>query len=102
MGARAKKKDTANLKEDKFHIRVNPKDKSLIEKAASFLGLNASTFVLEHALKAARRELSNIEILSLSLKDSELFLNLLTNPPAPNKAMKDAFAEYKTRVVMKK
>lgn len=100
MGARAKKKET-HLKEDKFHIRVNEKDKSLIEKAAEFAGLNASAFVLENALKAARRELASVETLSLTRADSELFLNLLTNPPAPNQAMKDAFAEYKTRVVNK-
>ena len=99
MGAR-KKKET-HLKEDKFHIRVNEKDKSLIEKAAEFAGLNASAFVLENALKAARRELASVETLSLTRADAEIFLNLLTNPPAANQAMKDAFADYKTRVVAK-
>ncbi len=100
MGARAKKKET-HLKEDKFHIRVSEKDKRLIEKAAEFAGLNASAFMLENALKAARRELASVETLSLTRADSELFLNLLANPPVPNQAMKDAFAEYKTRVVTK-
>ena len=101
MGARAKKKETANLKEDKFHIRVNQKDKTLIEKAADLLGLNASAFVLENALKAARRELANIETVTLSRKDAENFLGLLTDPTAPNAAMKNAFAEYNSRVVNK-
>ncbi len=103
MGARAKKREKAptNLKEDKLHIRVNKKDKNLIEKAADFLGLNASTFVLENALKAARRELAAVGTISLSGEDAETFLRLLTNPPAPNKAMKDAFADYNKRVVNK-
>ena len=103
MGARAKKKEkeTTHLKEDKLHIRVNQKDKNLIEKAADFLGLNASAFVLENALKAARRELASVETLALTRQDSEIFLRLLTDPPAPNKAMRDAFAEYKTRVIAK-
>lgn len=97
----ARKKKETHLKEEKFHIRVNEKDKSLIEKAAEFAGLNASAFVLENALKAARRELASVETLSLTRADSEIFLNLLTNPPAANQAMKDAFADYKTRVVAK-
>ena len=103
MGARAKKKQkaTTHLKEDKFHIRVNQKDKNLIEKAADFLGLNASAFVLENALKAARRELASVETVSLTQEDAEVFLRLLTDPPAPNKAMKDAFTEYNTRVINK-
>jgi uncharacterized protein (DUF1778 family) len=101
MGARAKKKESTNLKEEKLHIRVNQKDKNLIEKAADFLGLNASAFVLENALKAARRELASVETLSLSRKDAEVFLRLLTDPPTSNKEMKDAFTDYNSRVVNK-
>ena len=103
MGARAKKREKASthLKEDKFHIRVNQKDKSLIEKAADFLGLNASAFVLENALKAARRELASVETLELSRVDAEAFLRLLSDPPTANKAMKNAFADYNARVVNK-
>ena len=101
MGARAKKREPTQLKEDKLNIRVNQKDKILIEKAAGILGLNASAFVLENALRAARRELANIETLALSRDDSQIFLQLLTNPPAPNKALKEIFAEYKKRVVNK-
>ena len=103
MGARAKKREkvSTHLKEDKLHIRVNQKDKSLIEKAADFLGLNASAFVLENALKAARRELASVETVALSRADAEAFLRLLSDPPAPNKAMKNAFADYNVRVVNK-
>ncbi len=101
MGARSKKKESTNLKEDKLHIRVNQKDKNLIEKAADFLGINASAFVLENALKAARRELASVETLSLTQKDAEVFLRLLTDPPAPNQVMKDAFADYNKRIVNK-
>lgn len=95
MGARTKKK------EDHFHIRVNQKDKKLIERAADFLGLNASAFVLENALKAARRELTAVDTISLATEEAKTFLRLLTNPPAPNKTMKDAFADYNKRVVNK-
>lgn len=103
MGARAKKKEKmeTRLKEDKLHIRVNQKDKNLIEKAADFLGLNASAFVLENALKAARRELAAVDTISLTNEDAEIFLRLLTNPPVANKAMKDAFVDYSKRIVNK-
>lgn len=104
MGARAKKKSNVALKplkEDKLHIRVNQKDKGLIEKAAGIVGLNASAFVLENALRAARRELASLETLSLTKADSQLFLDLLTDPPTANRVMKEAFTEYKKRVVNK-
>ena len=99
MGARAKKKEKYLLKGDTLNLRIKPKDKLLIEEAASVAGVNAAAFVLEHALKAARIELATAEQISLSQRDAEMFLNLLANPPAPNQAMKDLFAEFEKSVV---
>lgn len=90
--ARKKKEDKS--KGDVIHIRSTPSDKSLIEKAAEAVGLTISSFMLQNAIKAARREIAEIEKISLTKRDAELFLSALTSPPAPNTALKAAFKSY--------
>lgn len=94
----AKKKKAAFLKDDTIHIRANPRDKELIQKAADTLGLNVSSFVLEHALRAARKELAAVDAISLGARDAERFFSLLMNPPAPNAVLTKAMNEHKRRV----
>lgn len=95
----AKKTKAAPLKDDTIHIRTNPRDKKLIQKAADTLGLNVSSFILENALRAARKELAAIDNISLGFRDAERFFDLLMNPPAPNPALKSAMNEHKKRIV---
>ncbi len=98
MIARAKKRKSPQLKEDKFHIIVNKKDKMLIDNAASILGLDVPAFMLESALKAAKNVFAKVDYHALSRDDLRVFLRLLTDPPAPNKAMKEIFSEYNKRI----
>lgn len=90
----ARKKKTESSKDDVIHIRSTPSDKSLIEKAADAVGLSLSAFMLQNSIKAARREIAEIEKISLSKKDAELFLSALTHAPSPNAALKAAFKDY--------
>lgn len=92
MSAAKKKTDTA--KGEVIHIRTAPYDKSLIEKAADSVGLTISSFMLQNSIKAARRELSEIERTSLSKRDAEIFFSALKTSPAPNAALKAAFKDY--------
>lgn len=89
-----KKKKTDSTKGGVIHIRTAPSDKSLIEKAADQLGLTVSSFMLQNAIKAARRELAEVERYSLSDRDASTFLSALSAPPAPNAALKSAFKDY--------
>lgn len=82
------------MKGDVIHIRTAPSDKSLIEKAAETLGLSISSFMLQNALKAARRELAEVEKISLSKRDASSFFAALESPPAPNAALLGAFQSY--------
>jgi uncharacterized protein (DUF1778 family) len=90
----AKKKKTDSTKGDVIHIRTAPSDKSLIERAAENLGLSVSSFILQYALKAARRELAEVERISLSEADARIFFSALESPPAPNAALQSAFRDY--------
>ncbi len=90
----ARKKKVETSKDDVIHIRSTPSDKSLIEKAADAVGLTISSFMLQNSIKAARRELAEVEKISLSKRDAELFLSALVNPPNSNAALKAAFKDY--------
>ena len=85
----------ARKKKDNIHIRVEPEQKEVINKAADLLGLDLSAFVLQNSLKAARAELAELKRLSLSSSDTNLFFDALTNPPAPNDSLKAAYQKYR-------
>lgn len=93
----ARKKKIISSKDDVIHIRSTPSDKTLIEKAADSVGLTISSFMLLNSIKAARRELAEVEKVSLTKTDAELFFTALTNPQAPNAALKTAFKDYEKR-----
>lgn len=94
MSVARKKKMLSPLKETKVMIRTAPQDKQLIEKAADHLGLTISSFMLQNSIRAARRELSEVERTSLTERDAYAFFSALTNPPRPNEALKKAFKDY--------
>ncbi len=90
----ARKSKPQNHKDEVIHIRTAPSDKNLIERAADTLGLTISSFMLQNSIKAARRELADIEVASLSRKDALLFLSALTHIQKPNLALKSAYKSY--------
>lgn len=90
----AKKKKTDSMKGAVIHIRTAPSDKSLIEKAAEQLGLTVSSFMLQNAIKAARRELAEVDRITLSDRDASIFLSVITAAPTPNAALKAAFKAH--------
>jgi uncharacterized protein (DUF1778 family) len=88
---------TARKKIDMLNMRVEPTQKRLLEKAAEVSGQSVSSFVLDHALQAAHRELDEVRNYSLSLRDAQVFMAALENPPAPNAALKQAFTNYQKK-----
>ena len=61
-------------KDDVLNLRTTPEQKSTLEKAAERLGISTAAFILENSLKAARRELSSIQELSLASEMLKFFL----------------------------
>lgn len=92
--ARKRKPQVSLKKESTVMIRTAPQDKVLIEKAANQLGLTVSSFMLQTSLRAARKELSKVERISLTERDARLFFAALTKPPRPNEALQKAFKDY--------
>jgi uncharacterized protein (DUF1778 family) len=82
-------------KDNNINIRAAMNEKELIKKAADMSGLDTSSFMLFHAVEAAKKTISQNDTIALSRQDAEIFVNALLNPPAPNEALKRAFKRHK-------
>jgi uncharacterized protein (DUF1778 family) len=82
---------TTNLtsKAERIELRVNLEQKSIIEKAAFINGLSVSSYVLSQALKSARTDIENSEIIKITNKDRDLFLKSIEKKITPNKDLKN-------------
>lgn len=73
----------------RINLRTSPEVKELIERAAAMTGSTVSSFMLQSSSDVARRVLAQQEILTLSDRDRDAFLNALDNPPEPTQALID-------------
>lgn len=83
------------MKEDRMEFRTSHQEKMQFEVAATYLGMNLSTFLRMAALEKSAEVVRKSDILLLSDRDRDAFLNALEHPSKPNKNLKRAFAEYK-------
>ncbi|WP_298727672.1 DUF1778 domain-containing protein [uncultured Ferrovibrio sp.] len=86
---------TAETKDDRLQVRLDAESKSVLQRAASYRHKTVSQFVLATALEEAAKVIRENEIVTLSSSDWKVFYDALTNPPAPNAALRKAFAKFK-------
>jgi uncharacterized protein (DUF1778 family) len=86
---------TADIKEDRLQVRLDAASKTVLQRAASYRHKTVSQFVLATALEEAQKVIRENEVVALSGPDWRLFYDALINPPAPNAALRRAFAKYK-------
>jgi len=71
----------------RINLRTSPEAKALIERAAAIMGSTVSSFMLQNAYEAASRVVTQQEIITLSDRDRDAFLDALDNPPEPTPAL---------------
>lgn len=86
---------TADIKDDRLQVRLDAESKSVLQRAASYSHKTVSQFVLATAMEKAEKIIRENEAVALSGRDWKVFYDALTNPPAPNPALRKAFARYK-------
>jgi uncharacterized protein (DUF1778 family) len=85
----------ANTKSnERIDCRVTSDSKSLFARAAKLAGTNLTSFVIEAARERAIRIIDEHERLVLNNEARDVFMNALTNPPAPNAALRAAAEKY--------
>ena len=85
----------AEAKQERLQIRLDAQAKSILQRAAGHRHKTLSQFVLGTALEEAERIIRENEVVTLSGADWQVFYDALTSPPAPNAALRKAYARYR-------
>lgn len=88
---------TADLKRDRMHLRLDARTKRKLERAAAYEETSVSKFVLANAVAAAERVIDSHERNVLSAAEWEAFYDALVDPPEPNPVLKKAARRYRER-----
>lgn len=75
---------------NRIALRVQAADKAVIMRAVAVAQTDMTDFILRAALREARSVIEEHERVKLTRRDSLLVLELLENPPAPNKKLRKA------------
>ena len=78
-------------KNSRIDIRLDPKDKEILEHAASLKRISLSSYILSSAIENAKMDIEKEETILLSNKQRDMVLSLLDNPPEPNEALRKLF-----------
>lgn len=81
--------------EKRFQTRMPFHVHEKLSEAAELQGASLNQFVIQSALEKANMILEQERVLSLTLKDAEIFFEALENPPPPNEALIEAAEAYK-------
>jgi len=89
------KKRVPPAKTYRFDARLTEDQKLLIQRAADLEGRSMTDFVLDSAKAAAERTIEKREVLVLTARDAEAFVNAILNPREPGPVLRKAVREYK-------
>jgi len=89
---------TADVRRDRMHLRLDAKTKRKLERAAAYEETSVSDFVLTNAVAAAERVIDSHEKIALSARDWDVFYDALIDPPEPNEKLREAARRYRERV----
>lgn len=82
---------------ERLEARVTSDQKKLIERAAALEGRSVTDFVLTSVQDAARRAIEEHGRLSLSVRDSEAFVDALLNPKPVNDRLRETVRRYREK-----
>jgi uncharacterized protein (DUF1778 family) len=82
-------------KSKRIEARVTDHEKELVERAAAIAGRSITDFVVSSALEKAAETIRSHQIMTLSARDSEAFVNAILNPPAPTERQLAAVRRYR-------
>jgi uncharacterized protein (DUF1778 family) len=93
----ASKSNSGRTRAERLEARVTAEQKSLIERAAALQGRTLTDFVLTSVQDAARRAIEEHHQLTLSVRDSEAFIDALLTPRPVNDRLRDTVGRYRER-----
>jgi len=89
---------TQQQKSERLEARVTVSQKSLFQHAADLEGRSLTDFMIDTLQEAAKRVIQEHEVLKLSLRDQNAFVEALFNPPVINEALLKAVKRHDKEV----
>ena len=86
-------RNATKRREDRLEVRLTPKAKSMLKRAASIERKTVSAFILDKGLAAAAETLADRREFRLSAKQYDAFVAALDAPPKPRPRLKELFNE---------
>ena len=84
----------SDSKNTRIVARTDPQIHEFIARAADHAGQTLSAFLLDAALKEAKKVIKDAEILELSMSGADQLLSALESPPKANPRLKKAALRY--------
>jgi uncharacterized protein (DUF1778 family) len=88
----------SSSKQERLEARITPEQKELLQQAAALEGTSLSDFVVRSAQRAAEQTIREHAVITLSVRESQTFVEALLEPPAPNAALRAAVEHYRRAV----
>ena len=88
---------TRQTRDERIDCRVNSESKQLLARAAKIAGSSITAFVIEAARERAARVITEHERMVLNDEARDVFMNALTNPPAPNARLRAAAKKHRSK-----
>jgi uncharacterized protein (DUF1778 family) len=97
MPNEASRSNRGRTRAERLEARVTAEQKRLIERAAALQGRTVTDFVLASVQDAARRAIEEHQQLTLSVRDSEAFVDALMSPKPVGDRLRDTVRRYRER-----
>lgn len=97
-GIEKPKGEIESSKTERLEARVTPEQKELFQHAADIQGRNLTDFLISSARNAAIQAIQEHDTMILSMRDREVFVEALLNPPVPSEKLRSAAQRYKQRM----
>jgi uncharacterized protein (DUF1778 family) len=86
------------VKPERLEARISREQKELFQRAADIQGRTLTDFVISSVQEAAKRAIQEHEMMILSVRDQEVFVEALLNPPNPSEKLRSAAQRYKQKI----
>jgi uncharacterized protein (DUF1778 family) len=80
----------------RLEARITDEQKALFQHAADLTGRSLTEFVVSSAQEVAARAVREHEVLTLSGRDRQVFVDALLKPNPPNKRLRQAARRYRS------
>jgi uncharacterized protein (DUF1778 family) len=85
---------TSSSADERLEARISTEQKRLFKEAATLRGVTLTDFVVSSVHEAAVRTLEARHVIEVSQNDQRAFVDALSHPPAPNSALRRAWARH--------